>query len=63
VVDTLAQLVQLFGVPVLLAILYGPPSALVVYFLFRDWKFTGNLVELMTKIALILEIEAKEKLK
>lgn len=29
---------------------YGLPGVLVVYFLYKDWQFTGKLVALMTEV-------------
>jgi hypothetical protein len=59
--EVAAELVKLFGIPVLLLMLYGPPSLLVLYFCVRDWKFTASIIEVLTKIETLLEERERSK--
>lgn len=43
----------------MLMLFYGPPVLLVAYFLIKDWNFTERVIEVMTKIEVL--IEARDK--
>jgi len=54
-VEIAMRIIQAVGIPTILALLWGPPSLLVVYFCIKDWRFTGRFLELLTKIETLLE--------
>jgi hypothetical protein len=58
-VQTALEIVKLVGVPTMLMLFYGPPVLLVAYFLIKDWNFTERVIEVMTKIEVL--IEARDK--
>ena len=42
---------------------YGPAMCLLGYFVYKDWKFTARITELMAKIEEYLETQATKAAK